>query len=141
MSIILERALAPVLVALVWIVAIFTMASEPGGSIEPLLAGLIGGAALILQACAVGSKGMRQVVGLRAPVAAATALIAFIAGIALLLAFDPANASRTLFTVFGFGVSITGASSLLMRVGLALAIAAIIAQAGLALFDDGEARS
>lgn len=136
MSLILERALAPLLVALTWIVAIFTMASEPVGGIEPLLAGLIGGAALVLQACAIGSKSMRQVFGLRAPVAAGCALIAFISGIALSLAFDPDNASGTLFSFAGVGVSIIGAASLLMRVGLALTIAAIIAQAGLALFDD-----
>ena len=140
MSVILERALAPLLVALVWVVAIFTMASEPVGGLEPLLAGLIGGAALILQACAVEIKGARQVFGLRAPVAAGSGLIAFVAGIACLLAFDPAVASRALFTLSGIDISMASTASLLMRLGLALTVAAIIAQAGLALFDDGEAR-
>jgi hypothetical protein len=131
--------LAPLLVALIWVVAIFTMASRPGGGLEPVLAGLIGGGALIVQACAGDLKGLRRVFGLRAPAAAGLALLSFAAGIALLLGFDASFAALQLVKVSGIDTSIAGAAGLLLRVGLALAVAAVVAQASGALIGDEEA--
>lgn len=140
MSSILERAVAPLLVAVVWIVAIFTMASEPVGGLEPLFAGLLGGAAFLLQACAVGAKGVRQVFGLRAPVAAGGALLAFALGVSLLLVFDPVLAAKPFYRFGQVAVSVAGASNFLVRLGIALAIAAVVAQASLVVFDDSGAK-
>ena len=141
LSSILKRAIAPLLVAVIWVVAIFTMASEPVGGLEPLFAGLIGGAAFFLQACTVGAKGVRQVFGLRAPIAAGGALLTFVLGVVLLLAFDPVLATQP-FVRFGqIAISAAGAANFLVRLGIALTIAAVVAQASLTLFDDAGARS
>lgn len=140
LSSILRRAAAPIIVAVMWVVAIFTMSSEPVGGLEPLFAGLIGGAAFFLQACTIGAKGVRQVFGLRAPVAAGGALLAFVFGVALLVSVDPVAAALP-FVRFGqIAISAAGTANFLIRLGIALLIAAVIAQTSLVLFDNADAR-
>ncbi|MFZ1991699.1 MAG: hypothetical protein WAW96_18235 [Alphaproteobacteria bacterium] len=141
LSSILKRAVAPIIVAVMWIVAIFTMASEPVGGLEPLFAGLIGGAAFFLQACTIGARGVRQVFGLRAPVAAGGALLAFVFGVALIIVVDPVAAAQPFFRFGQIAISAAGTANFLVRLGIALAIAAVVAQASLSLFDDGGART
>jgi len=141
LSSILKRAIAPIIVAVMWVVAIFTMASEPVGGLEPLFAGLIGGAAFFLQACTIGAKGVRQVFGLRAPVAAGGALLAFVLGVALIVAVDPVLAAQPFFHVGQIAISAAGAANFLVRIGIALTVAAVVAQASLFLFDNGGART
>lgn len=143
MSSILQRAVTPVLVAVIWIVAIFTMASEPVGGLEPLFAGLMGGAAFLLQAFAAGAKGtgLRQVFGLKAPVAAGGALLAFVLGAALSLVCDPVLAAQPIYRFGQIVISIAGASSFLVRLGIALTIAAVVAQSSLALFAQSRSQS
>ena len=134
MTSILQRTLTPLLVAVIWIVAIFTMASEPVGGLEPLLAGLMGGAACLLQAFAVGAGGGRiEVLGLKASVVAGGALLIFVCGAALSLAADPVRAARPFYQYGQIAISLAGISSFLIRLGIALAFAAIVAQSSLAL--------
>lgn len=140
MSRILEGALAPLIIALIWVIAMFTLMRTDTGGIEPVLAGLMGGAALILQACTSDVRRARQVFGLRAPIVAAGAVLAFLIGIALSLAFNSDAAASTLFTLAKMNISIGSLSLFLIRFGIALALAAIIAQAGTALMSDGEVR-
>ncbi len=143
MSSILQRAITPLLVAVIWIFAIFTMASEPIGGLEPLFAGLMGGAAFLLQAFAVGAKGagVRQVFGLKAPVAAGGALLAFVLGAALSLASDPVLAAQPIYHFGQIAISIAGISSFLIRLGIALTIAAVVAQSSLVLFAQARSQS
>lgn len=136
MSAILERALAPVLVALVWLVAIFTLSRGDAGGLESVFAGLIGGAALILQACAVGVRGVQQVLGLRAPVAAAGSILMFLVGVALGFVFEPRAAAMPFLQIADIALSVEMLANVAMRIGIALAVAATIAQAGIALFDE-----
>jgi len=141
LSSILKRAVAPLIVAVMWVVAIFTMASEPVGGLEPLFAGLIGGAAFFLQACTIGARGVRQVFGLRAPVAAGGALLAFVFGVALIIVVDPVLAAQPFLRFGQIAISAAGTANFLVRLGIALAVAAVVAQASLSLFDDGGART
>lgn len=135
MSSILQRAVTPLVVAVIWIFAIFTMAAEPVGGLEPLFAGLLGGAAFVLQAFAAGGKhlGMRQVFALKASVAAGGAIIAFVLGAALSLATDPMLAAQPVYRLGQIAISVAGASSFLVRLGIALTIATVVAQSSLAL--------
>jgi hypothetical protein len=140
MSRILEGALAPLIIALIWVIAMFTLMRTDAGGLEPVLAGFMGGAALILQACTSDVRRARQVFGLRAPIAAACAVLAFLIGIAISLSVNPDAASRTLVTVAKVTISTGGISLFLIRLGVALALASIIAQSGTALMSDGEVR-
>jgi hypothetical protein len=137
MTSILKRALTPFFVAVAWIIAIVTMVDRSAGGLEPLIAGMIGGAALMLQTSAAPPKDGR-VGRLKAPVVGGCALLFLALGIAVSVAFDPELAARALIATPQITVSITGIASVLVQIGLALAMLAVIAQAGPLLLDDND---
>jgi hypothetical protein len=137
MSPILERALAPVVVTMIWVMAILMLVRETAGGIAPMIAGLIGGVALVLQACLGGESEIRRVFGLRAGVTAALAFLAFLGGCALALAMSDKAAAREIVEIWNTSLSLGLLAALLMRLGIALALAAILAEASLALLEEG----
>jgi hypothetical protein len=138
MSPILERAIAPIIVTVIWVMAILMLAREHSGA-APMIAGLIGGVALVLLACLGGEREIKRVFGLRAHVAGALALLALLGGAALAVTLSDADAARVLVQIASEPITLGFIASLLLRLGIALSLAAIIAEASLRLIE--EARS
>lgn len=136
MSPILERAVAPIVVTMIWVMAILMLIRENASSVAPMIAGLIGGVALVLQACIGGEREIRRVFGLRAPVTAALALLAFIGGAALALSLSDRAGAHQIGELAGIPLSFGLFAALLIRLGIALALAAILAEASLRLLEE-----
>jgi hypothetical protein len=137
MTPILRRTLTPMFVAVAWIIAIVTIAGGPQGGLEPLIAGIIGGAAFMLQSSAARTKDAR-IRRLKVPVAAGSAVVFLVLGIAASLAFDVEFMTRPLIATSELTVSIGSIASILVQIGLALAVLAVIAQASALLVDESE---
>ncbi|MFO1186965.1 MAG: hypothetical protein U1E87_05665 [Alphaproteobacteria bacterium] len=139
MSQILERAVAPVVVTMIWIVAILLLVRGDTGGVAPLISGLMAGTALVLQAWIGGERELARVFPLRAPTSAALAFVAFLAGSALAASLSR-EALGSLFFVFGdLPLTLGAVAAFLMRLGTALALAAILAEAALRLIDGARA--
>lgn len=136
MSSLLERAVAPIIVTMIWVMAILILFRDEASGVAPMTAGLVGGVALVLQAYIGGEREIRRVFGLRAPIAAALAFMAFLAGAALALGADPRQAATLIGELGGIRVTLGLLSAMLVRFGIALALAAILAEAALRLMDE-----
>ncbi len=139
MSPILERAVAPIIVTMIWVMAILMLIRENAGGIAPMIAGLIGGVALILQAFIGGECEVRRVFGLRAGITAAIAFLAFLSGAGLALSLGTRAGTQPLGEVAGIPLSLGLFAALFIRLGIALALAAILAEASLRLLEENEA--
>jgi len=136
MSEILERAVAPVVVTMIWIVAILLLVRTDTGGVAPLISGLMAGTALVLQAWIGGEREVSRVFPLRAPASAALAFLTFLVG-SVLAATLSKEALGALFFVLGdLPLTLGTMAAFLMRFGTALALAAILAEAGLRLLEE-----
>lgn len=136
MSQILERAVAPVVVTMIWIVAILLLVRGDAGGVAPLIAGLMAGTALVLQAWIGGGREVARVFPLRAPASAGIAFVAFLLGSAVAAGASREALSGLLVMVGDLPLTLGAAAAFLMRLGTALALAALLAEAALRLLDE-----
>jgi hypothetical protein len=136
MSPILERAVAPVIVTMIWVMAILMLLRENAIGLAPMIAGLTGGVALVLQACIGGEREVARVFPLRAPVTASLALLAFVLGCTLAVTLSPEILAGQIAIIAHTPVSLGLLVAFLIRLGIALSLAALLAEAGLRLLEE-----
>jgi hypothetical protein len=136
MSPILERAVAPVIVTMIWVMAILMLLRENTTGLAPMIAGLTGGVALVLQACIGGEREIRRVFPLRAPVTAALALLAFVLGCTLAITLSREILTTQIAVIAQTPLSLGLFVAILIRLGIALSLAALLAEASLRLLEE-----
>ena len=121
----IERTLAPMLLSMLWLLAVYLVVRETPEGLAPVFAGLIAGLALALQALLGGERELRRALLLRPPVIAALAMLSLLGGASLALAF--AQEAGT-WLLFNYQIEPAQAAALLLHAGIVLGIAAAIGE-------------